>query len=149
MRENRSPCSLISFKGELHVTFPDVSHHRFWAGIGLSLRRMRPSASSADSRRPCQIASDCAGSTVCLSAEPRLRTEAARVIVAPEDMLSELSADDRELARNLRSVHELCDEHNDVATASLIENWIDGTQRRAWVPVRSSWHVRPERDEPC
>jgi hypothetical protein len=70
-------------------------------------------------------------------------------IVAPEDMLSELQADNRELARNLRSVHELCDEHNDVATASLIENWIDGTQRRAWAPVRSSWHVRPERDERC
>ena len=75
--------------------------------------------------------------------------KAARVIVAPEDMLSELQAYNRELARNLRSVHELRDEHNDVAAASLIEKWIDGTQRRAWVSVRSSWHVRPERDEPC
>ena len=80
---------------------------------------------------------------------PRLRTKAARVIVAPEDMLSELQADNRELARNLRSVHELCGEYNDVATARLIENWIEGTQRRAWVSVRSSWHVRPESDEPC
>jgi len=52
--------------------------------------------------------------------------------VAPADMLSELWADNRELARNLRSAHELCERHNDVATASLIENWIDETERRAW-----------------
>src|ERR1700745_3486654 len=41
--------------------------------------------------------------------------------VAPEDTLSELRADNQELTRNLRSAHELCDKHNDVATASLIE----------------------------
>jgi starvation-inducible DNA-binding protein len=52
--------------------------------------------------------------------------------VAPEDMLSELRADNQELTRNLRSAHELCDKHNDVATASLIENWIDETERRNW-----------------
>src|SRR4029077_19502824 len=52
--------------------------------------------------------------------------------VAPEDMLSELRADNQELTRNLRSAHELCDKHNDVATTSLIENWIDDTERRAW-----------------
>jgi starvation-inducible DNA-binding protein len=52
--------------------------------------------------------------------------------VAPEDMLSELRADNQELTRNLRSAHELCDKHNDVATASLIENWIDETERRKW-----------------
>ena len=52
--------------------------------------------------------------------------------VAPEDMLSELRADNQELTRNLRSAHELCDKHNDVATASLIENWIDETERRTW-----------------
>ena len=52
--------------------------------------------------------------------------------VAPEDMLSELRADNQELTRNLRSVHELCEKHNDVATASLIENWIDETERRTW-----------------
>ena len=52
--------------------------------------------------------------------------------VAPEDMLSELRADNQELTRNLRSAHELCDKHNDVATASLIENWIDETERRRW-----------------
>jgi starvation-inducible DNA-binding protein len=52
--------------------------------------------------------------------------------VAPEDMLAELRADNQELTRNLRSTHGLCEKHNDVATASLIENWIDETERRAW-----------------
>ena len=47
--------------------------------------------------------------------------------VAPEDMLAELRADNQELTRNLRSAHELCEKHNDVVTASLIENWIDET----------------------
>ena len=53
--------------------------------------------------------------------------------VAPEDMLAELRADNQELTRNLRSAHELCEKHNDVATASLIENWIDETERRTWL----------------
>src|SRR4051812_12194091 len=52
--------------------------------------------------------------------------------VAPADMLAELWADHQELTRNLRSAHELCAKHNDVATASLIENWIDETERRRW-----------------
>jgi starvation-inducible DNA-binding protein len=52
--------------------------------------------------------------------------------VAPEDMLAELRADNQELTRNLRLAHELCEKHNDVATASLIENWIDETERRTW-----------------
>jgi starvation-inducible DNA-binding protein len=52
--------------------------------------------------------------------------------VPPEDMLAELRADNQELTRNMRSAHELCEKHNDVATASLIENWIDETERRTW-----------------
>jgi starvation-inducible DNA-binding protein len=52
--------------------------------------------------------------------------------VTPEDMLEELCADNRHLIRSLRSTHEVCDRHNDVATASLIENWIDEAERRAW-----------------
>jgi starvation-inducible DNA-binding protein len=52
--------------------------------------------------------------------------------VAPEDMLAELRADNQELTRNLRSAHELCEKHSDVATTSLIENWIDETERRKW-----------------
>src|SRR5258708_2752933 len=52
--------------------------------------------------------------------------------VAPEDMLAELRSDNQQLTRFLRSTHKICDDHNDVATASLIENWIDQTERRAW-----------------
>lgn len=47
-------------------------------------------------------------------------------------MLAELCADNQHLTRSLRDVHEICDRHNDVATTSLIENWIDQTERRAW-----------------
>src|SRR5271157_1740910 len=52
--------------------------------------------------------------------------------VAPQDMLAELRADNQQLTRELRSTHELCEKHHDVATASLIENWIDETERRTW-----------------
>jgi starvation-inducible DNA-binding protein len=52
--------------------------------------------------------------------------------VAAEDMLAELRADNQLLTRFLRSAHEVCERHNDVATASLIENWIDETERRTW-----------------
>ncbi|MBX4863094.1 DNA starvation/stationary phase protection protein [Rhizobium sophorae] len=52
--------------------------------------------------------------------------------VTPEDMLSELREDNVQLVSLLREVHDLCDEHNDVATASLIENWIDEGERRTW-----------------
>ncbi|MBB3592818.1 starvation-inducible DNA-binding protein [Rhizobium sp. BK529] len=52
--------------------------------------------------------------------------------VTPEDMLSELREDNLQLVSILREVHEVCDEHNDVATASLIENWIDQSERRVW-----------------
>jgi starvation-inducible DNA-binding protein len=52
--------------------------------------------------------------------------------VPPQDMLAELTADNQELARSLRHSHEVCDRHNDVATASLIENWIDQAERRTW-----------------
>jgi starvation-inducible DNA-binding protein len=50
----------------------------------------------------------------------------------PREMLSELSKDNQKLARFLRSAHETCDGHNDSATTSLIENWIDQTERRTW-----------------
>jgi starvation-inducible DNA-binding protein len=52
--------------------------------------------------------------------------------VTPLDMLAELRNDNLELVKYLRQTHELCDEHNDVATASLIENWIDEAERRVW-----------------
>jgi starvation-inducible DNA-binding protein len=52
--------------------------------------------------------------------------------VTPKDMLAELRSDNEDLVRRLREVHDTCDEHNDVATASLIENWIDQAERRIW-----------------
>jgi starvation-inducible DNA-binding protein len=52
--------------------------------------------------------------------------------VEASDMLAELREDNRALAANLRSAHEVCAEHNDVATTSLIEVWLDETERRAW-----------------
>ncbi len=52
--------------------------------------------------------------------------------VTAANMLTELRTDNRELTRFLRSLHEVCDKHNDVATTSLIENWIDETERRTW-----------------
>lgn len=52
--------------------------------------------------------------------------------VTPVDMLSELRDDNRALVLSMRSIHNLCDEYGDVATASLLENWIDEAQRRAW-----------------
>ena len=52
--------------------------------------------------------------------------------VTPKEMLAELLADNQRLTRSLRSTHEVCEKHNDVATASLIENWIDQTERRTW-----------------
>jgi starvation-inducible DNA-binding protein len=52
--------------------------------------------------------------------------------VTPSDMLAELRDDNRELVTNLRETHGLCDEHGDVASASLLEVWIDEAERRAW-----------------
>ena len=52
--------------------------------------------------------------------------------VDPQDMLAELRSDNQQLTREMRRVHELCDEYADVATASLLENWIDETERRIW-----------------
>ncbi|MET4493416.1 starvation-inducible DNA-binding protein [Bradyrhizobium sp. LA7.1] len=52
--------------------------------------------------------------------------------VTPEDMLAELKEDNLALTQRMRQNHNICDEHGDVATASLIENWIDETERRAW-----------------
>src|SRR6059058_6419116 len=52
--------------------------------------------------------------------------------VTPLDMLAELRDDNKQLTANLRETHGLCDEHGDVASASLLENWIDEAERRAW-----------------
>ena len=52
--------------------------------------------------------------------------------VEPSDMLAELREDNKMLSARLREVHDVCDEHRDIATASLVENWIDETERRTW-----------------
>jgi len=52
--------------------------------------------------------------------------------VEPEDMLAELREDNQTLAARLREAHGVCEEYDDVATASLIEVWIDETERRTW-----------------
>lgn len=62
--------------------------------------------------------------------------------VDPLDMLAELREDNIELAKRLRETHDLCDEHNDVATASLLENWIDEAERRTWFLFETSRPVK-------
>jgi starvation-inducible DNA-binding protein len=52
--------------------------------------------------------------------------------VTPHDMLAELRDDNEQLAIHMKQTHDLCDEHGDVATASLLENWIDEAERRIW-----------------
>src|ERR1700731_4118721 len=52
--------------------------------------------------------------------------------VEPLDMLAELADDNKTMAARLRQAHNVCDKHRDVATASLIEVWIDETERRTW-----------------
>ena len=52
--------------------------------------------------------------------------------VEPLDMLAELADDNKTLAARLREAHNVCDEHRDIATASLIEVWIDEAERRTW-----------------
>ena len=52
--------------------------------------------------------------------------------VEPLDMLAELRDDNQSLAASLRAAHDLCNEHRDIASASLIEIWIDETEKRSW-----------------
>jgi starvation-inducible DNA-binding protein len=58
--------------------------------------------------------------------------------VDPLDMLAELREDNKTLAARLREVHDVCDESSDIASASLIENWIDETERRTWFLFEAS-----------
>jgi starvation-inducible DNA-binding protein len=52
--------------------------------------------------------------------------------VDPQDMIAELADDHKTLVARLREAHNVCDEHSDFATTSLIEVWIDETERRLW-----------------
>ena len=58
--------------------------------------------------------------------------------VEPLDMLAELREDNKILASRLREAHNVCNEHRDIATASLIEIWIDETERRTWFLFEAS-----------
>jgi starvation-inducible DNA-binding protein len=58
--------------------------------------------------------------------------------VEPSDMLAELREDNKQLAARLREAHDVCDEHRDIASASLIEVWIDETERRTWFLFEAS-----------
>jgi starvation-inducible DNA-binding protein len=60
--------------------------------------------------------------------------------VTPLDMLAELREDNAALADRMRATHDVCDEHNDVATASLLEVWIDEAERRAWFLFEATRH---------
>jgi starvation-inducible DNA-binding protein len=58
--------------------------------------------------------------------------------VSPQDMLAELREDNERLTSIMRQVHNVCDEYGDVATASLLEVWIDETERRTWFLFEST-----------
>jgi starvation-inducible DNA-binding protein len=58
--------------------------------------------------------------------------------VEPSDMLAELREDNKTLAARLREAHNVCDKHRDIATASLIEVWIDETEQRTWFLFEAS-----------
>lgn len=66
-----------------------------------------------------------------ITAHQRLKDD-NREFVSPQEMLAELCADNRQLTQSLRATHRVCDQHGDVATTSLIEVWIDETERRTW-----------------
>jgi starvation-inducible DNA-binding protein len=60
--------------------------------------------------------------------------------VDPADMLAELREDNQSLAARLRETHDVCEEHRDIATASLIEVWIDEAERRTWFLFEAARH---------
>jgi starvation-inducible DNA-binding protein len=63
--------------------------------------------------------------------------------VTPLDMLAELRGDNLQLTKSMRETHGLCEKYNDVATASLIEVWIDEAERRTWFLYEASRHGEP------
>jgi starvation-inducible DNA-binding protein len=63
--------------------------------------------------------------------------------VEPSDMLAELADNNRDLVARLRSAHDTCEGHGDVASTSLIEVWIDETERRLWFLFESSRRADP------
>ena len=66
--------------------------------------------------------------------------------VDPKDMLAELRDDNKSLTVSMREVHNVCDEYGDVATASLLEVWIDETERRTWFLFEATRHGPGQND---
>ena len=60
--------------------------------------------------------------------------------VPPEEMLRELMNDNKKVAAAMRRAHQICEEHDDPASASLIENWIDQTEKRTWFLFEAARH---------
>lgn len=70
--------------------------------------------------------------SLLMEAPIRTPTDLGVDYVTPEDMLAELADDNRRLVGFLRAAHVVCEDHDDVASTSLIETWIDQAERRAW-----------------
>ncbi|HEX6567444.1 MAG TPA: DNA starvation/stationary phase protection protein [Chthoniobacterales bacterium] len=64
--------------------------------------------------------------------------------VEPSTMLAELREDNRQLTRRMREAHDVCDEYRDVASASLLENWIDEAEGRVWFLFEASRRGSPD-----
>ena len=75
-----------------------------------------------------------------IAAQKRLLDNDAE-FVTPLDMLAELREDNKQLTNEMRRTHALCDEHQDVATASLLEVWIDEAERRTWFLFEATRNV--------
>jgi starvation-inducible DNA-binding protein len=65
------------------------------------------------------------------------------IYVDPQDMLAELRDDNQRVIAAMRETHDLCDELNDVATASLLETFIDDTEKRVWFLYEASRKGNP------
>ena len=63
--------------------------------------------------------------------------------VTPDDMIAELRDDNQRVVTAMREAHDVCDEHNDVATASLLETFIDDAEKRVWFLYEISRHGDP------
>ena len=75
-----------------------------------------------------------------IAAQKRLLDNDAE-FVTPRDMLAELREDNKQIVSEMRRTHALCDEHQDVATASLLEVWIDEAERRTWFLFEATRNV--------
>ena len=58
--------------------------------------------------------------------------ELAGALVEPQEMISELCSGNQALTQSMRGIHEICERVGDTATASMIENWVDQSERRTW-----------------